>query len=347
MNIRALFLILIFSGLSIAPLFADADAEWQAILDIEEQLPNPGETDPESYGEQLQAALQEQEGLLRAYLQAYPEDSRIYEAHLRLAAVTSQLGFLNNDPTRVETARRMLANVENHPGASSEDRASAAFQQVALTMREARANPRRQRDQLDQAITQFQQKYPDDRRIAGLQVELAGLYDNDPGRMHALLTSALESARDEQVRRRAEDDLRRLNLLGETPDFDFRWLDGGTASLSDYRGQVVLLFFWASWSVPSLMELENARRTLADQEDIVVLTISLDEDPSDARAALERLRISWPTHCDGESWESPVLREWGLNALPTVWAFDRQGRLRTLNARESPLSFARLLNQEP
>jgi hypothetical protein len=42
-----------------------------------------------------------------------------------------------------------------------------------------------------------------------------------------------------------------------------------------------------------------------------------------------------PVYFDGKSWESPLVRKFGVNALPTVWVIDRRGILRSLNAGEN------------
>ena len=67
----------------------------------------------------------------------------------------------------------------------------------------------------------------------------------------------------------------------EAPDFDFRMLHTNTpASLSDYRGKVVLVNFWATWCPPCLDEMPDLNRLYAEYKDqgLVVLTLS-DELP--------------------------------------------------------------------
>ena len=46
---------------------------------------------------------------------------------------------------------------------------------------------------------------------------------------------------------------------------------------------------------------------------------------------------------DGKGWESPVVRDLGINGLPTVWLLDGKGRLRSLNALEGAAGKARQL----
>jgi hypothetical protein len=64
------------------------------------------------------------------------------------------------------------------------------------------------------------------------------------------------------------------------------------------------------------------------------VAVSLDE----TRGALDRARqdlgAGWTIGWDGMGWGSPLARRWGINALPTVWLLDGQGRLVSLNAME-------------
>lgn len=320
------------------------DELWQAIVQAEAALPTP-DGDHEAYADQLRQNLKEQNRLLQEFTRGHTHDPRIYEAHLRLAVVVSQQAMMTGQPAGLETARQILDNLEAHPRAPARFRTDAAFQKVALTMRRARQNPQGMRSEIENSIRDFQSRYPDDRRVAGLLAELAYLYHGEPTRMKELLQEAKELAVDEQLVQRIDDDLRRVNLLGRAPGFTFEFLNGATAELSDYKGRVVALIFWAGWSLPSVMQLEQATQALADfdPDQVAVLTVNLDQDRADAVAVLNELELTWPTHFDGKSWDSPGIRDLGINALPTVWVLDQQGRLRTLNARDDPGGVVRLL----
>lgn len=75
------------------------------------------------------------------------------------------------------------------------------------------------------------------------------------------------------------------------PDFAFTTLDGQSHSLSEYRGKIVLLNFWASWCVPCVAEFPQfIKLANAFPEDVVVLALSVDTD----RAAMERFLASLP-----------------------------------------------------
>ena len=77
-----------------------------------------------------------------------------------------------------------------------------------------------------------------------------------------------------------------------------------------------------------------------------MLGVSLDEKREALDAVLKTRALTWPVAFDGKSWESPLVRALGINAVPTVWLLDARGRLRSLNALDGTTSQVRLLLRE-
>lgn len=113
------------------------------------------------------------------------------------------------------------------------------------------------------------------------------------------------------------------------PDFTLERWDGGSLSLSDYRGQVVLVNFWATWCGPCReeMPLFEALRQEYRGEGFEVLAISVDEAPAEAIPAyLETLErpLSYPLLIG----TAEVAAEYGVRfQLPMTFLVDRQGRI--------------------
>jgi thiol-disulfide isomerase/thioredoxin len=132
-------------------------------------------------------------------------------------------------------------------------------------------------------------------------------------------------------------------------DLSFDTLRDGRWSLADQRGRVTVVVFWAGWSPPSVAWLAEFGRFARDLPggSVAIATVSLDKKKGNAVETLSKLGISgWPTACSGAGWEDPLVRRLGINALPTVFVFDKQGRLRTLNARQGYESLIRQLVAE-
>ena len=104
---------------------------------------------------------------------------------------------------------------------------------------------------------------------------------------------------------------------------------GGQAELASYRGQVVVLNYWASWCGPCRDEsplLERWHRKLK-REGATVLGIDVRDATSDAQDFVRRYGLTYPMLRDG-SGESQ--KEFGVLAYPETVVIDRRGRIRAL-----------------
>ncbi|MFV1884821.1 MAG: TlpA family protein disulfide reductase [Balneola sp.] len=76
-------------------------------------------------------------------------------------------------------------------------------------------------------------------------------------------------------------------------------LDGDRTSLSEFEGKTIFLNFWATWCPPCIAEMPNIQKLyeqLENEEKIVFVMLSLDEDPEKARAFMERKEYSMPVY---------------------------------------------------
>ena len=105
-----------------------------------------------------------------------------------------------------------------------------------------------------------------------------------------------------------------------------RLAGGGKQRLSDYRGQVVVLNFWASWCEPCRAEsplLERWHRRLKRRGGTVLGVDVLDVD-SDARAFALEYNLSYPQLRDKDG---DALEGFGVIAYPETFVIDRRGRI--------------------
>jgi cytochrome c biogenesis protein CcmG, thiol:disulfide interchange protein DsbE len=107
-------------------------------------------------------------------------------------------------------------------------------------------------------------------------------------------------------------------------DFDMRIT--GASHLSDLRGKVVVLNFWASWCPPCLEETQslNTLQQNITSRGGVVLGISVDEDKDAYEKFLVDNHVIFPTYRDASKKTST---DYGTSMFPETYLIDRQGRL--------------------
>lgn len=113
----------------------------------------------------------------------------------------------------------------------------------------------------------------------------------------------------------------------DAPDFALSSVAGTNHRLSEHRGEVVALLFWASWCGDCRSELERFQRLREtyDAAGLVVLAVSLDEDPAIAAALVRAARIGYPVLLDAGKKVSKAYR---VDELPLILLIDRNGVIR-------------------
>jgi len=121
-------------------------------------------------------------------------------------------------------------------------------------------------------------------------------------------------------------------LVGrEAPDFALRSMDGKNRRLSEFRGQVVLVNFWARWAGDSRQEMPALDRinTTYNRAGLVVLGVSVDEDWRRAREFAEAMKVGYPILFDTTP---DIGRNYLLRKMPMTILVDRSGVVRYSSA---------------
>ena len=101
-------------------------------------------------------------------------------------------------------------------------------------------------------------------------------------------------------------------------DFHVRDIDGVEHELSSYKDSTLLLCFWANWNIDSRDELRPLRKDYKTwKKKVPILTISLDLMKVSWRTFLRIDSVPGHHVCDLRAWDSPIVKAYGINELPT------------------------------
>jgi thiol-disulfide isomerase/thioredoxin len=166
---------------------------------------------------------------------------------------------------------------------------------------------------------------------AGLFEQVIGEYGNVRIKTGRTLSDMASSALFE---------IRSLVVGKLAPEIDGEDLDGRPLKMSDHRGKVIVLTFWATWCGPCMAmiphELSLARR-MADKP-FILLGVNGDDDRDAAKRARSTTGMTWRSWRGGRDGE--IIRRWNVDSWPTVYVLDGKGVIRYKNVSGEKLDRA-------
>jgi len=126
-----------------------------------------------------------------------------------------------------------------------------------------------------------------------------------------------------------------VGLKEEAPDFTLKSLDGANLRLEEYRGQVVLINFWASWCGPCRQEMPLLDRLHHRYEDtgFAVLGINVEGLAAPAQEIVDSTSVTFPIVIDDGQ---KVSEMYNLEAMPSTFVVDRDGVVRYIHRGYKP-----------
>lgn len=121
----------------------------------------------------------------------------------------------------------------------------------------------------------------------------------------------------------------------KAPDFTLKSKQGDNFRLSEHRGEVLFINFWASWCGPCRQEMPilDELHQRYESAGFKVIGITIDEDTSEADALLKKIPVTFPVLYDAES---TISRLFDVDAMPTSILVDRNGNMRFLHRGYKP-----------
>ncbi len=115
----------------------------------------------------------------------------------------------------------------------------------------------------------------------------------------------------------------------QAPDFALTPLDGASISLSQQRGKIVLINFWATWCPPCRAEMPEINAVAqAHPDQLIVLAINNAEEEARVRQFVSEFQLTFPILLDPDG---SVANKYAVLGLPTSFFVDREGIVRAAN----------------
>ncbi len=164
--------------------------------------------------------------------------------------------------------------------------------------------------------------------------DLKGYYDG--------LTDQVKASEAGKDLKASLDRLGQVNVGGYAPDFTLKTPDGKDVSLSQFRGKVLLLDFWATWCGPCLREMPNVISIYKKyhSKGLEILGVSLDEEKSADRwrQMIKDRGMDWNHGSSLKGWDCPVAKMFNVTAIPRMYIIDKDGKIIAQDLRGEALA---------
>lgn len=119
-------------------------------------------------------------------------------------------------------------------------------------------------------------------------------------------------------------------IKGPAPDFTLKSRNGENIKLSELRGEVVMLNFWASWCAPCRKEMPLLESLYKKYSDLgfTLLAVNVEEDSTKADGLLKDILVTFPVLYDNTN---KVTKLYKVVAMPSTVIIDRDGNMRYLH----------------
>jgi thiol-disulfide isomerase/thioredoxin len=324
----------------------NADTAWQELQQASKlpkppQAPSGRELTEEQYEQfykQVVDAATAAAAKAKAFYTQYPESSNTVPAK-QLECKMLQMAFYDSmDQSARKSAFKNMASAQDSLLTDSRLTDSQRYDLRVQIAQRARQDPQLDWEaaaaKYEKNLRQLIKDYPNNDQAYDLFITFAAESRDDKAR--SIANEVLAEPVSDSVKNKANAILRRLDAVGKPLDIKFTALDGRDVDLSQMKGKVVLVDFWATWCGPCVGEIPHVKEAYNKfhSKGFEVVGVSFDSNKNALKDFVAGHDMPWPQYFDGEVWKNKYGLKYAIDSIPTMWLVDKNGNLFSSNARQ-------------
>ena len=241
-----------------------------------------------------------------------------------------------------------LKHLEESLAKNKEDDSLFAFIQYrrmqaeySVEIQSPKADPQKIQQAWLEKLETFVKDHPaaSDASEAMLQIAIANEFAGEDEAAEKWYTRLVKDFPESNAGKKGAGALRRLGSVGKVLPLKGTTMLGNKVALSQYKGQMVLIQYWATWCEPCLKDMDEIKELQAKYaKQFAVLGVNLDNDAEQAKRFAKSEKLPWHNLYEPGGLDSRLAVEMGILTLPTLILVDEKGQVINRNIHAGELA---------
>ena len=313
----------------------------QALLSELEKLDQAA--DPSASPEQQAALNVRRADLLKKIAEAAggPQDRSMWMRQLAdMVSAAVQTGTFPDGVKRLDALLQELEGRESDKDLAAYVKFRRLTAAYGLSLQTPKADFAKIQTQWLKDLGQYAADYPTcpDAAEAMLQIAIAQEFAGEEEKAKQWYARIVKQFPSTSAGKKAAGARVRLDSLGKSITLRGKSPDGKAVDLADYRGRVVLVQYWATWSDPAKRDMSTLKQLMTKYgRSFTVIGVSLDRSRKDLVGYLTKDQLPWPQIFEEGGLDSDPANQLGILSLPTMILVDSRGKVVNRNIQAAEL----------